>query len=145
MEGNYPVLFGKETAGKVQVLRQGLYYRFVCRCRVNGDAVCRLTAVCGGNAENLGVLIPDGDGFSLDKKLPVKHFGSEEMTFFLTPRHEDAVGEFVPIYPEEPFSYIARLKDGFLARRNGQTGVVFQNQSDSSKPTGQWSEPMTSA
>ncbi len=126
MEGNYPVVFGQETVGKVQVLRQGLYYRFVCRCRITGDVVCRLTVACGDKRENLGVVVPMGDGFGLDRKCPVKHIGEGEMAFFLSPRHEEARGQFVPIYPEEPFAYIAKLKDGFLAWKNGQMGVVLK-------------------
>ncbi len=125
LEEAYPVFFGHENVGKVQVLRQGLYYRFRCRCRMTGDVVCRLTVVCGDKRENLGVVVPDGDGFSLDKKYPVKHVGEGEMAFFLVPRHDQVQGKFVPIYPEEPFAYIARLKDGFLAHQNGQVGVVL--------------------
>lgn len=33
--------------------------------------------------------------------------------------------KFVPIAPEEPFAYIAKLKDAFLATQNGQTGVMI--------------------
>ncbi len=126
MEGNYPVFFGHENVGKVQVLRQGLYYRFICGCHMTGDVVCRLTVVCGDKRENLGVVVPTGDGFGLDKKLPVKRIGEGEMSFFLAPRHDQVPGKFVPIYPEEPFAYIARLKDAFLAHQNGQAGVVIQ-------------------
>lgn len=126
MEGNYEVFFGKDKAGKVQVLRQGLYYRFICRCRLTGDVVCRLTVKCGDKQENLGVVVPMGDGFGLDKKIPVKHIGEGEMEFFLAPRHDQVMGKFVPIYPEEPFAYIERLKDAFLARQNGQAGAVIR-------------------
>ena len=126
MEGNYPVMFGQETVGKVQVLRQGLYYRFICFCRMTGDVVCRLTVVCGDKRESLGVVVPTGDGFGLDKKVPVKQIGEGELRFSLVPRHEQVQGKFVPLSPEEPFAYIARLKDAFLAHQNGQAGVVIQ-------------------
>lgn len=126
MEGNYPVFFGHENVGKVQVLRQGLYYRFLCNCHMTGDVVCRLTVVCGDKRESLGVVVPAGDGFGLDKKLPVKQIGEGEMSFFLAPRHDRIQGKFVPIYPEEPFAYIERLKDAFLAHQNGQAGIVIR-------------------
>ena len=122
----YEVLFGKDRVGKVQVLREGLYYRFFCRCRLSGDVVCRLAVRCGEKEENLGVVVPVGDGFGLDKRLPVKNLGEGEMTFFLMPKQERLEGKFIPIYPEEPFSYIARLKDAFLARQNGQIGVIIK-------------------
>ena len=128
MEENYPVFFGKNPVGKVQVLRQGLYYRFICRCRLSGDVVCRLAVRCGDSQENLGVVVPVGDGFGLDKKVPVKHLGEGEMSFFLAPRNDYVFGKFVPISPEEPFAYIARLKDAFFLRQGGQAGVMIKNE-----------------
>ena len=122
----YEVLFGKDKVGKVQVLREGLYYRFCCRCRLSGDVVCRLAVRCADKEEKLGVLVPVGDGFGLDRRIPVKNLGEGEMKFFLMPKGETLHGKFVPICPEEPFAYIARLKDAFLARQNGQIGVVLK-------------------
>jgi hypothetical protein len=122
----YEVMFGKDRAGKVQVLKEGLYYRFCCRCRISGDVVCRLLVRCGEKEENLGVVVPIADGFGLDKRLPVKNLGEGEMQFCLMPKREGMPGKFIPIYPEEPFAYIARLKDAFLARQNGQIGIVIK-------------------
>lgn len=127
MEGSYGVYFGNQQTGKVQVLRQGLYYRFICRCQLSGDVVCRLHVSCGDKRESLGVVVPMDGGFGLDTKLPVKRLGEGKMEFLLIPKHElGQVETFVPIYPEEPFSYIERLKNAFLARKNGQVGVVFK-------------------
>ena len=127
MEGMYPVRFGQSDVGKVQVQRQGLYYRFFCRCRITGDVVCRLTVRCGDRQENLGIVVPTEDGFGLDTKVSAKRVGEGDMEFFLMPRHENAVGTFVPLSPEEPFAYIARLKDAYFERRYGQAGVVLQD------------------
>lgn len=126
MEGNYGVYFGNRIVGKVQVLRQGLYYRFICRCKISGDVVCRLAVVCGDNQENLGVVTPMDGGFGLDTRLPMKRLGEGEMEFLLMPKHDVGAGKFVPIYPEEPFSYIRKLKDSFLATRDGQTGILIK-------------------
>ena len=125
MEGSYEVCFGKDTVGKVQVLRQGLYYRFICRCRLTGDVICRLVARCGEKQENLGIVVPMEDGFGLDKKIPVKQIGEGNMDFLLVPKHDQLMGKFVPICPEEPFAYITRLKESFLVRKDGQVGLVI--------------------
>ena len=125
MEHNYGVYFGNQLAGKVQVIRQGLYYRFVCRCQLTGDVICRLQVICGEKTENLGVVIPVDGGFGLDTKIPVKRLGEGEMRFQLRPKHDVSQGCFVPIYPEEPFAYIERLKEGFLAKRGDKVGVLF--------------------
>lgn len=125
MRLDYIVNFGKDPAGKVQVIRQGLYYCFHCRCQLTGAVMCRLEAVCGAHRENLGVLVPMDGGFGLDTQVPVKRFKGEEFSFQIIPRHHRPEGIFVPISPEEPFAYIARLKDGFLEVKNGQAGVVL--------------------
>lgn len=128
----------------MQVTRQGLYYRFVCRCKLTGDVVCRLYISCGGQQENLGVVVPTGDGFGLNTRLPAKRFREGEPSFSLIPKHEIDSGQFVPIVPEEPFAYIERLKTSFLVRKYGQLGIEIDGQKVISSPTGQWSEPVTS-
>lgn len=127
MEGNYAVTFGQAEVGKVQVQKQGLYYRFVCRCRITGDVVCRLVVRCGGKQESIGIVVPLEDGFGLVTKIPAKRLGEGEPEFLLMPRHDIASGKFVPIYPEEPFAYIQRLKDAYFERRYGQAGVVLRD------------------
>lgn len=128
LERSYSVYFGKESAGRVQVQRQGLYYRFVCRCRLTGDIICRLHVTCGSKGENLGIVVPMDGGFGLDTRIPVKRLGEGEMEFRLLPKHEayEAKKEiFIPIYPEEPFAYIERLKEAYLVKRDGQTGLLL--------------------
>ena len=130
MEGNYEVMLGAKSVGRVQVIREGLYYRFNCRCHIAVEAVHKLVVRCGGVSENIGVLIPVGDGFLLEKRIPVKKFSTGEPEFYLAPRHDTVRGKFVPIYPEEPFAYISRLKDAFLISRNGQAGILLEGNVD---------------
>lgn len=137
MVGEYEVFFETRQAGKVQVTRQGLYYRFVCRCKLTGDVVCRLYVSCGGQQENLGVVVPTGDGFGLDTRLPVKRFREGTPAFSLRAKREAVSGQFVPIIPEEPFAYIERLKTSFLVKKYGQLGILVEDQSVISSPTGQ--------
>ena len=126
MEMDHEVFFGTQQVGRVQVTRQGLYYRFVCRCRLAGDVLCRLQVICGDEQENLGVVVPMDGGFGLDTKIPAKRLGQGEMTFRLLPKHEVPGQTFIPICPEEPFAYITRLKDSFLIRKNGQAGILLK-------------------
>ena len=126
MEGSYGVCFGNRQVGKVTVQRKGLYYRFQCRCRLPENGVSRLRISCGKVQENLGVLTPEGDGFCLDTKLPVKRFGEEIPVFTVVPKSERAEGTYVPVYPEEPFSYISELKRAYLVRKNGGLGIVLK-------------------
>ena len=126
LEGIYEVHLGGNTVGKVQLIRQGLYYKVRCRCYIEGDLVYRLYAVSTKARENLGVLVPDGDGFSLDKRIPVKRVGEDTTEFVLSAGAGCTQGTFVPICPEEPFRYIERLKDAFLETQNGHVGIRIQ-------------------
>lgn len=129
MEGEYDVYFGRQAVGTLQVRRQGLYYRVRCRCSLPGDAVCRLIFRTGEREESLGVPVPEGGVYVLEKMVPIKRFGEERPEFFLTSGRETRRGIFVPLCPEEPFRYIERLKDAYLEERNGRTGVVIPDAS----------------
>lgn len=140
MIGNYTVYLGSQPAGKVQVLRQGLYYRFICRCQLTGDVVCRLYISSGGKRENLGVVVPAGSGFGLDTRIPVKRFREGNPEFFLIPGHDPTTERFVPIMDTEPFSYIEQLKTSYLVKKYGKIGIMIEeneNQTEISNPTGQ--------
>ena len=126
MEGIYEVYLGNEMAGKVQILRQGLYCRVICRCRISGEQIYRLFAVCGGRRESLGVVVPEGDGFLLDKMIPAKRLGEGPLRFLLSAGAGELAGKFIPISPEEPFLYIERLKSAFLESENGKIGIRIQ-------------------
>ena len=123
LEGTYSVMLGRKPVGKVQVQRQGLYFRFRCNCEIPDGLVYRLQIACGGKQENLGIPVPMGSGFELDTKLPIKRIGEGSPEFHLISKWEKASGFFAPIYPEEPFAYLARLKTGYLMKKNGQTGI----------------------
>ena len=117
---------GGTAVGKVQVLRQGLYYVFHCRCRISGEAPVRLLARCGERQEDLGVLVPMEGGFGLDTRRPVKHLGEGEILFTLSFRQEVPQSRFAPISPEEPFAYLQRLKDAYLAAQGGRRGAAWK-------------------
>lgn len=125
MNGEYDIRMGKEIVGTATVEQQGLYYRFSCRCSISGSVICRVTVSCNGHHENLGVLVPMGNGFGLTTKVAVKKLGKGPFQFRAMPKHQKSEGKFIPIYPEEPFAYISRLQNAFLEIRNGQAGVVI--------------------
>ena len=126
MEGNYQVCFGKRVVGSVTVFRQGLYYRFVCRCRLTGNVICRLRVQCGSSQQDLGIPVPVGDEFMLDTKLPSKRFEKGIAEFSLVPKNAAISGMLIPIYPEEPFAYIEKLKYSFLVKSGNQFSISIK-------------------
>ena len=86
----------------------------------------RIMVACGEKKVDLGICIPMGDVFVVDKKVPCKQLGEGNPEFYLTPRPQHSGGKFVPVYPEEPFAYMSKLKGAFLEIRNGQMGIVIK-------------------
>ena len=117
---------GGQAVGKVQLLRQGLYYCVHCRCRLSGAQSIRLWAACGEKKVDLGVLVPMDGGFGLDTRRPVKHLGEGDIRFTLAPKHDNPRTHFAPITPEEPFAYLQRLKDAYLVTKDGQKGAEWR-------------------
>lgn len=125
MVGTYDICLGSEPIGEAVVERQGLYYCLRCRCKLTGEVLYRVEVSCDGHREDLGILIPMGDRFGLNTKVPVKRLGQGTLRFQALPKHRKLEGEFVPVYPEEPFAYLTRLQNAYLAVRDGQVGVVI--------------------
>ena len=128
MVGTYDIKSGDKVLGRVKVERQGLYYLFSCRCSLTGEVMHRLLVRCGGKEEDLGVCVPVDGAFGVEKKIPCKRLGEGTPEFFLLPKHEKMEGKFIPIYPEEPFSYIHRLEGAFLKHQAGQLGIVLKDE-----------------
>ena len=126
MVGTYEIMQGASSIGQVAVERQGLYYRFVCRCNLTEKGMHRLVVSCDGKQEDLGTLIPIDGAFGLEKRIPVKRLGEGTPEFLLMSKAQVKKEKFVPVYPEEPFSYMSRLKDAYLAQREGQLGLVIR-------------------
>ena len=125
MTGTYEIELGGETVGSITVRQEKLYYNFLCCCQLSGDVIFQLVAETPGGRESIGVLVPEGERFTLRTRLPVKRFPMGITRFILKPRHESVKGRFVPLSPELPFPYLDRLEKAFLSARDGKVGVII--------------------
>ncbi len=123
----YDVFLGGQPIGKAQVIKEGLYYQISGKCHLSGAVVCKLTVSCGDHTEDLGVFVPEGAWFTVNKKVPVKRLGEGQPQFRVVPRHPELGEMFVPLRPEEPFAYIKRLGRAHLERRDGILGIRLEN------------------
>ena len=85
MKEEFAVLYDRLPVGKAQMVRQGLYYRISCRYRLSSGELCRLIAVWHGGWENIGIPVPEEDGFFLVKKIPAKKLPEMDVNFCLLP------------------------------------------------------------
>ena len=126
MVGTYAVRMGDRSVGTVRVEKQGLYYRFSCRCGLSGEVMHRLWLRCGGKETDLGLCVPMDGTFGTEKRLPIRQCGAGAPEFCLRPKNADTRGVFLPLSPEEPFRYIHRLENAFLERRGERLGIIIR-------------------
>ena len=134
MEGTYDILLGGAAIGQVQVIEQGLYWQFQCRCRLSGTVFYQITVTSEGQTVKLGIPVPECGWFVLNTRIPKKQLKNGPFCFHAVPRHSELKG-FIPVKPEEPFAYLARIKDAYLAVRNGQVGIVLRDVKESGPGT----------
>ena len=126
MDGRYEVFQEGKAVGKVEVCREGLYYRFSCRCRPAGDGMMRLWMTCGEEETDLGLCVPMEGVVGTEKRISAKLCGRGEPQFCLYHKDDVFRGRFIPLSPEEPFRYLHRLENAFLERRGRQIGIVLR-------------------
>ena len=125
MVGIYDIHCGGQVVGTAQVSREGLYYRFECRCQFKKKDVCKICITCGDEEMILGTPVPENGDFVLRTRLPIKRFCGGNLEFTI-------VGDesFIPVSPDEPFLYLKDLTDAIFAVRNGQCGVIIKKKPD---------------
>ncbi len=119
--GKYEVLFHQKPVGTMEVSRDGLYYRFCCKCKLPQNQIFRITVSYGNEHVNLGVLIPCNDTFHLDTKRPIKLFTQAEPLFTVTSDTEN----WIPIREDRPFPRIEDLENGIYCEQDGVPGILF--------------------
>lgn len=125
MTERYPVELGENTVGWAEISREGLYARFQCQCQLSGTVMHRVLVRMGQQTEDLGILIPDQGGYALNTRIPIKRLGDGKPVFWVVPHVRKPQGVFYPICPEEPFTYLARIRKAHMETREGQIGIVL--------------------
>ena len=134
MSGSFDVLLRGKATGTAEVTEQGLYCHIRCRCSPEKKEVYRLWVRCGQSQLRLGILVPEGDRMVLETRIPAKKLTGEGLEFYLesastqsnTAGKENMKLQYVPIYPDEPFAYLTRLKNAYLEIRSGKPGLVLK-------------------
>lgn len=122
----YDLLLEHKKVGTAHVQRQGLYFRFKCRCDFEAPGIYKIIVTGDTGEINLGTCIPAGTYFSLETSLPVKAVGTGTLSFRVISPGRDADEIFIPVSSDNPFPYIARLHSSRLAKRNGIAGILLR-------------------
>jgi len=99
----YDITYDGTPVGKAQMEKQGLYYSFSCRCCLPEEGLYRIHVRMADKREDLGICVPMGDTFGMDKKLSAKKLGEGTPAFELVPKDwkpQPVIAEPEPV-PEE--------------------------------------------
>ena len=125
MNHSYDIFLGGEVAGKAQVTREGLYFRFSCRLRLSGEVIYKLVLQKGEETVDLGIPAPEGEMFTLTTRIPIKRVGDGPFMIRAVPKHAPLDGRFVPLKEDEPIHYLSKMYDAVFTVRDGQPGLMF--------------------
>lgn len=128
----YEIMMDGIPVGQAQVEKEGLYYCFTCTCTPKNNGIHRIHVCDGVITRDLGICVPDGNGFRLFTRIPVKYLCEGKLSFKLvdTSRTQKAV----PVKEDEPFAYLGELDTARLQNTNGQPEIILspvQDQPDS--------------
>ena len=119
----YDIFAGAQVVGQAEVIKEGLYYRFSCKCMPPDEGVHRIMVSDGNKTKDLGICVPTGEWFCLVCRVPVKYLSGGALNFTLVPK--DRKISTVPVVTNEPFSEIDALDTAYLQEFDGKTEIVI--------------------
>ena len=119
----YKIYAGSEVVGQAEVIKEGLYYRFSCKCTPPNDSVHRIMVSDGINTRDLGICVPTGEWFCLVSRIPVKSLPGEKLEFALVPR--DGQIYAIAVVENGSFPALDLLESAHFQERNGHAEIVI--------------------
>lgn len=119
----YDIYMGTQIVGQAEVIKEGLYYRFSCKCTPPDEGVYRIKVSDGYNTKGLGICVPAGEYFCLVTRVPTKYLSGEELEFSLIPKDDQVLT--VPVASNEPFAELDKLESARLQETDGKTELII--------------------
>ena len=141
----YDIMMDTQVVGQAEVIKEGLYYRFSCKCTPPNDEVHKIVVSDGSNTKDLGICVPEGEWFCLVSRTPVKHLPGETLRFTLIPQNKQQTT--IPVAIDQPFSGLDKLESAYLQETEGSMQIVIDpipNQQDSDpnqESLNRWEQP----
>lgn len=121
----YQISNGEQIIGVAQVSQEGLYYKIFCRCKLPMNGIHRVYVSNNGVERDLGICVPNGEEFILEKKVPIKHIGQGELKFLAGKKSGKERVNKVPICRDKPFGAMKAIRRGRFAIYDGNFYIVF--------------------
>lgn len=119
----YDIYAGTQIVGHAEVIKEGLYYRFSCKCMPPDNGIHRIMVSDGSNTKDLGICVPAGEWFSLVTRVPVKYLSGEKMEFSLIPK--DKQEKAIPVATNGPFADLDKLDSAHLQQTDEKSEIII--------------------
>lgn len=118
----YNILMGARVIGQAEVIKEGLYYRFSCKCTPPDAGMYRIVVSDGCNKKDLGICVPTGERFCLVSRVPVKYLPGENLEFSLVSNEKRIA---VPVKNDMPFPALDKLETAYLQENGENTEIII--------------------
>lgn len=119
----YDIYAGTQVVGRAEVIKEGLYYRFSCKCTLPDEGVYRIMVSDGNNTKDLGICVPTGEWFCLVSRVPIKYLSGDKLEFALVPKDRQEL--VVPVVTDEPFEDLDKLESAYLQQTDGKSKIII--------------------
>lgn len=124
----YDIFMDTRVVGQAEVIKEGLYYRFSCKCTPPDGKIYKIAVSDGDNTKELGICVPTGEWFCLVRRVPVKYLPGEKLDFSLVPKNKEIA--VVTVETDEPFDQLDRLDSSRLQESDGKTEILIDPAQD---------------
>ena len=118
----YQIFWNGIPVGNAEMRKEGMFYRFICYCRLPDKGVYRIVVDDGKNKYNLGICVPEGSKYSCVARVSCSKLNGNNLTFVLT--NGDA-RKGIPIETGKPFAQLDKLINARLHIANGQSEIII--------------------
>ncbi len=113
------------SVGNAFVETVGLYTMFTCRCNFQDKGIYRIIAQYGSVKIDLGICIPQEDGYATFAKIPTKNISNDVPQFYAIEGSQSNM-IFIPVKTHETFDYITNLPEARFYNREGECGLLIR-------------------
>ena len=119
----YDIMMNSQIVGQAEVIKEGLYYRFSCKCTPPNEGIHKIIVSDGKNTKDLGICVPTGEWFCLVSRVPVKNLPGEKLDFML--KLKDQKQTAVPVATDEPFPNLDELDNAYFQESEQGAAILI--------------------
>ena len=124
----YQVQYYGRQVGTAEITQQGLYHQIACKLSLPYDAIYRVYVSGSGKQLELGVCVPDGEYFVLNKRVPGKRLiGFGKLSVFVDDDKVSAAKNRIPVSNSEPFEQLHKLRNGRFQWDGGAGFIILES------------------